>query len=146
MCTVFAESEATSLMARGETPANIAMGLHLAIVQRTVAMLRRVGLTPPLVFAGGVAHNPCVLSSWRKASRPPSSSRSSLTWWAPWGRPYMDWGKRASGEEVKIKQCEGGFPCSPFPLYPFNSSLSPALPTLPVFDGKIPCDKVYIEK
>ena len=32
MCTVFAESEATSLMARGETPANIALGLHLAIV------------------------------------------------------------------------------------------------------------------
>ncbi len=37
MCTVFAESEATSLMARGETPANIALGLHLAIVQRTLA-------------------------------------------------------------------------------------------------------------
>ena len=32
MCTVFAESEATSLMARGEKAANIALGLHLAIV------------------------------------------------------------------------------------------------------------------
>jgi predicted CoA-substrate-specific enzyme activase len=60
MCTVFAESEATSLMARGETPANIAMGLHLAIVSRTVAMLQRVGVTPPVLFAGGVAHNPCI--------------------------------------------------------------------------------------
>ncbi len=60
MCTVFAESEATSLMARGEKPANIALGLHLAVVSRTVAMLRRVGITPPLVFAGGVAHNPAV--------------------------------------------------------------------------------------
>jgi (R)-2-hydroxyacyl-CoA dehydratese activating ATPase len=60
MCTVFAESEATSLMARGERPENIAMGLHLAIVQRTVAMLGRVGLEAPLMFAGGVAHNPCV--------------------------------------------------------------------------------------
>ncbi|HOI93973.1 MAG TPA: acyl-CoA dehydratase activase [Syntrophobacter fumaroxidans] len=59
MCTVFAESEATSLMARGERAENIAMGLHLAIVQRTVGMLRRVGMEPPLVFAGGVAHNPC---------------------------------------------------------------------------------------
>jgi predicted CoA-substrate-specific enzyme activase len=62
MCTVFAESEATSLMARGEAPANIALGLHLAIVQRTVAMLRRVGEEPPLLFAGGVAHNLCVRS------------------------------------------------------------------------------------
>ncbi len=59
MCTVFAESEATSLMARGERAENIAMGLHLAIIQRTVAMLRRVGMEAPLVFAGGVAHNPC---------------------------------------------------------------------------------------
>jgi predicted CoA-substrate-specific enzyme activase len=60
MCTVFAESEATSLMARGEKPANIALGLHLAIVQRTLAMLRRVGVGEPVLFAGGVAHNPCV--------------------------------------------------------------------------------------
>jgi predicted CoA-substrate-specific enzyme activase len=60
MCTVFAESEATSLMARGEPAANIALGLHLAIVQRTLAMLRRVGVEPPLLFAGGVAHNPCI--------------------------------------------------------------------------------------
>jgi predicted CoA-substrate-specific enzyme activase len=61
MCTVFAESEATSLMARGERPENIAMGLHMAIVQRTAAMLRRLGVSAPLVFAGGVAHNPCVV-------------------------------------------------------------------------------------
>ena len=60
MCTVFAESEATSLMARGEKPANIALGLHLAIVQRTLAMLRRVSVVEPVLFAGGVAHNPCV--------------------------------------------------------------------------------------
>lgn len=60
MCTVFAESEATSLMARGEGAENIAMGLHLAIVQRTIAMMRRVGVEHPVVFAGGVAHNPCV--------------------------------------------------------------------------------------
>jgi predicted CoA-substrate-specific enzyme activase len=62
MCTVFAESEATSLMARGESAANIALGLHLSIVSRTVAMLRRVGETPPVLFAGGVAHNPCIKS------------------------------------------------------------------------------------
>jgi activator of 2-hydroxyglutaryl-CoA dehydratase len=47
-------------MARGESPANIALGLHLAIVSRLGAMLRRVGLRPPLLFAGGVAHNPCI--------------------------------------------------------------------------------------
>jgi predicted CoA-substrate-specific enzyme activase len=60
MCTVFAESEATSLMVRGEKAANISLGLHLAVVQRTLAMLRRVEVAVPLLFAGGVAHNPCV--------------------------------------------------------------------------------------
>jgi predicted CoA-substrate-specific enzyme activase len=61
MCTVFAESEATSLMARGEKAQNIALGIHLAIMQRTASMLRRVGLEGPLVFAGGVARNPCAV-------------------------------------------------------------------------------------
>lgn len=61
MCAVFAESEATSLMGRGERPDNIAMGLHLAIVERTMAMLNRIGLEHPLCFAGGVAHNHCVV-------------------------------------------------------------------------------------
>jgi predicted CoA-substrate-specific enzyme activase len=61
MCTVFAETEATTLMARGVSPANIALGLHQAIVSRTTSMLARVGVTPPLVFVGGVAKNPCVI-------------------------------------------------------------------------------------
>lgn len=60
MCTVFAETEATSLMAQGAEPEAIALGLHLAIVRRTLGMLSRVGLQLPLVFVGGVAHNPCV--------------------------------------------------------------------------------------
>ena len=61
MCTVFAETEATTLMARGVSPANIALGLHRAVVARTMAMLGRVGLTAPLVFVGGVARNPCIV-------------------------------------------------------------------------------------
>jgi predicted CoA-substrate-specific enzyme activase len=60
MCTVFAETEAVSLMARGEKPANIAMGLHLAIAQRILAMVGRVKEGSPIFFAGGVAHNPCI--------------------------------------------------------------------------------------
>jgi len=60
MCTVFAETEATSLMAQGERPEDIAMGLHMAIVSRVGSMLQRVGGRAPLLFAGGVAHNPCV--------------------------------------------------------------------------------------
>jgi predicted CoA-substrate-specific enzyme activase len=60
MCTVFAETEATSLMAQGVRPENIALGLHLSIARRTANMLGRVGLVFPLIFVGGVAHNPCM--------------------------------------------------------------------------------------
>ena len=66
MCTVFAETEATSLMAQGKNPHDIALGLHGSIVRRTTNMLNRVGLTEPLVFAGGVANNSCVISMLQK--------------------------------------------------------------------------------
>ncbi len=61
MCTVFAETEATSLLAGGQRPENIALGLHASIAGRTANMLRRVGLEAPVVFAGGVARNACMV-------------------------------------------------------------------------------------
>lgn len=57
MCTVFAESEVISLIARGEERQNIALALHQTIVKRVLAMLKRVSLHQPLFFAGGVARN-----------------------------------------------------------------------------------------
>lgn len=60
MCTVFAETEATSLMAQGVPPSDIALALHQAVVRRTCTMLKRTGLEYPLVFSGGVANNACI--------------------------------------------------------------------------------------
>lgn len=57
MCTVFAESEVTGLVHRGEDRPAIARGLHESIARRTVSSLKRVGAKSPLVFAGGVAKN-----------------------------------------------------------------------------------------
>ena len=57
MCTVFAESEVTGLVHRGEDRAAIARGLHVAIAKRTLGSLKRIRATGPLVFAGGVANN-----------------------------------------------------------------------------------------
>jgi (R)-2-hydroxyacyl-CoA dehydratese activating ATPase len=61
MCTVFAEAEATSLMARGHRPQDIARALHLSVVKRSLSMLKRVSTEGPLVFSGGVARNKCVV-------------------------------------------------------------------------------------
>ncbi|MBW2568940.1 MAG: 3-hydroxyacyl-ACP dehydratase [Deltaproteobacteria bacterium] len=60
MCTVFAESEVTSLIARGKSRRDIALGLHRSVVQRAASMLKRVSVIKPILFAGGVAQNPCM--------------------------------------------------------------------------------------
>jgi len=61
-CTVFAESEVVSLIARGEDSRRVALGLHRAIVDRLSGMIHRVGARERFVFAGGVAYNPCLHS------------------------------------------------------------------------------------
>jgi predicted CoA-substrate-specific enzyme activase len=60
LCTVFAESEVVSLIARGEEASAIALALHQAVAKRVTGMVRRVGLKERVVFAGGVAHNRCL--------------------------------------------------------------------------------------
>jgi len=60
MCTVFAESEVTGLIARGTPRPDISRGLHEAICDRALALLKRVGVEREVVFAGGVARNPCM--------------------------------------------------------------------------------------
>ena len=60
LCTVFAESEVVSLIARGEQPAAIALALHDAIATRILTMVRRVGIKERVVFAGGAALNQCL--------------------------------------------------------------------------------------
>lgn len=61
MCTVFAESEVTSLIAKGESRREIARGLHESVVRRSAAMVSRVAGEGDIVFTGGVANNPCIV-------------------------------------------------------------------------------------
>jgi predicted CoA-substrate-specific enzyme activase len=57
LCTVFAESEVISLIAKGEKRENIIAGIHDAIAARVVAMANRVGFSPKIMMTGGVAKN-----------------------------------------------------------------------------------------
>ena len=59
-CTVFAESEIISLIARGADPDDILRGLHRSLVGRVVSMVRNVGIVSPLMLSGGVARNDAV--------------------------------------------------------------------------------------
>jgi len=60
MCTVFAESEVTSLIAKGKSRREIARGLHASVVNRAAGMIKRVSPAGDIVFTGGVARNPCM--------------------------------------------------------------------------------------
>jgi predicted CoA-substrate-specific enzyme activase len=60
ICTVFAESEVTSLLSKGEDRRDIALGLHWSVVRRAVGMLKRVAIDGQIIFAGGVAKNVCM--------------------------------------------------------------------------------------
>ncbi len=59
-CTVFAESEIISLIARGAEPDSILRGLHRSLVGRVISMVRSVGIVAPLMLSGGVAKNDAV--------------------------------------------------------------------------------------
>jgi len=62
MCTVFAESEVISMIARGSSRPGIALGIHQSVAKRAVSLLGKVTVRDDVVFAGGVALNPCMRS------------------------------------------------------------------------------------
>ena len=56
-CTVFAESEIISHLAKGILPEDVLMGVHQAITSRCVSLARRVGIDSEVTFTGGVSRN-----------------------------------------------------------------------------------------
>jgi (R)-2-hydroxyacyl-CoA dehydratese activating ATPase len=59
MCTVFAESEVISLINHGTARNELALGIHKAIISRSISLLKRVSPEGNIFFAGGVALNEC---------------------------------------------------------------------------------------
>lgn len=57
VCTVFAESEVVSLVARNHPKEEIIKGLHRAIVNRVWSMVKSVGINGEVTMTGGVAKN-----------------------------------------------------------------------------------------
>lgn len=57
ICTVFAESEVISMIARQKKREDIIAGIHLATVSRVASLAGKAGLKQPVVMTGGVARN-----------------------------------------------------------------------------------------
>ncbi len=62
MCSVFAQSEVVSLIARGASKEEMALGVHASIASRTAALAGGVPVEAPVVFTGGCAQNGCLVA------------------------------------------------------------------------------------
>ncbi|MDD5309374.1 MAG: acyl-CoA dehydratase activase [Deltaproteobacteria bacterium] len=71
MCSVFAQSEIVSLIARGASKEEMAMGVLQSIASRTAALTGGVPVEEPVVFTGGCARNPCLASLISEAMKHP---------------------------------------------------------------------------
>jgi len=68
-CTVFAESEVISHIARGATREDVAAGVHQGIAARVLGLTARVGLEPQVVLVGGVALHKGVVAALQRGGR-----------------------------------------------------------------------------
>ncbi|MCX6665373.1 MAG: acyl-CoA dehydratase activase [Euryarchaeota archaeon] len=57
LCTVFAESEVISLLAKGESRENIVYALHKSVINKIIPLIKKVHTTGDIVFCGGCAKN-----------------------------------------------------------------------------------------
>ena len=57
ICTVFAESEVISMIARQEKRENIIAGIHESAASRICALARKIHIQTPVMMTGGVAKN-----------------------------------------------------------------------------------------
>ena len=65
-CSVFAESEVISLLARKNPPAEIAAGIQMAVSKRCFTLLKRIGIRPQVTITGGCAKNKGLVKSLSK--------------------------------------------------------------------------------
>lgn len=65
-CTVFAESEVISQLAKGVGIPELIAGIHASVAVRTGSLARRLGVVGPLMMSGGVARNGGVVRALEK--------------------------------------------------------------------------------
>jgi predicted CoA-substrate-specific enzyme activase len=61
MCSVFAQSEVVSLIARGAAKDEMALGVHQSVASRAATLAGGVAVEAPVIFTGGCAHNRCLV-------------------------------------------------------------------------------------
>ena len=68
-CSVFAETEVISMLAKKYAPADIAAGIQASVAKRCFTMLKRVGTRERIVVSGGCAKNRGLIKALEKLLR-----------------------------------------------------------------------------
>lgn len=66
ICTVFAESEVISMIAKQEKREDIIAGIHDSAAARVAILARKIRIKPPIMMTGGVAKNKGMVSALEK--------------------------------------------------------------------------------
>jgi predicted CoA-substrate-specific enzyme activase len=66
VCAVFSKSQAIAFMRQGASKADILAGLHDAISDRVLSLLKRVGIASTFVITGGIGKNVGVVTKIRE--------------------------------------------------------------------------------
>ena len=93
-CTVFAESEVISQLAKNVDLHDLVAGIHASVAVRTASLARRLGVTAPVGMTGGVARNAGVVRALEKELDMPIAVSPMAQLAGAWGAAIYGWNKR----------------------------------------------------
>lgn len=91
MCTVFAESEIVSLLAKGIEKSSIAAGIVDSVTERVLGLLGRVRIDGDVAFTGGVSNSTAVCHSLEKRLGRPLYRPESAQYIGAMGAAVLGW-------------------------------------------------------
>ena len=98
MCTVFAESEVISLLAKDVPPGDIALGIIHAIAQRTAHFASRLPLGETVFFSGGLANSKTITKILEDYLEKPVKTHSLGQYAGAIGAAVIGWEKENKNE------------------------------------------------
>lgn len=93
MCTVFAESEIVSLLAKGIDKRGIAAGIVESVTERVASLLGRVRIDGDVAFTGGVSQSLAVCHSLERRIGKPLYRPESAQYIGAMGAAVIAWGE-----------------------------------------------------
>lgn len=93
-CTVFAESEVISHLAKNVDLHDLVAGIHASVAVRTAGLVRRLGVMPPLGMTGGVARNAGVVRALERELDTPIAVSPMAQLAGAYGAAIYGWNKR----------------------------------------------------